>query len=144
VDESASARVDSHVIHVATLDTKENQVAGGQCVERNRAGRKALCRSGARNFEPNTFVHVDRESTAVESLQIRASELIGSANELSRGMRDGNPSILRRFSNARYTAARGEQQHGKDRERIPDAGLDACVEPSDRLCAQNARNKGRY
>jgi hypothetical protein len=120
VDESARARVDPHVVHVATLDPEENQVTGGQCVERNRAGRKPLRFSRTRNFEPSTFVHVDRESAAVESLQIRASELIGNANELSRAVCDGNPSIFRQ---ARYAAARGKQQRRKDRQRIHDAAM---------------------
>jgi hypothetical protein len=120
VDESAGARVDPHVIHLATLDAKENQVAGGQCIERNRAGRKPLRFSRARNFEPSTFVHVDRKSTAVESLQIRASEVIGNANELSRTVCDGSPSV---FRHARYAAARGKQQRCKDRQRIPDPAM---------------------
>ena len=70
---------------------------------------------------PARLVNVDREPAAIETLQIRAPEVIGSTDELRGGARDRSTRIPGRFGLARDTAACDEEQRQNDRGYIAQA-----------------------
>jgi hypothetical protein len=62
---------------------------------------------------------INRKATAVESLQIRAAEVIRGADKLRSDARDSNPSVSRGFGRLTGNAATGnEQQRRGDRECV--------------------------
>ena len=62
---------------------------------------------------------INRKAAAVESLQIRAAEVIRGADKLRSDARDSNPSVSRGFGRLTGNTATGnEQQRRGDRECV--------------------------
>ncbi len=121
VNEAAASDVDSYVIDVATMDAEKDEVAGGERVHRNRTRGVLLFTSRAWNLHTCTLINVDSKPAAVETLQIRATEVVADTDELCGGARDRSPSIPRGFRLARDAATCGEEQRQNDRGYIAQA-----------------------
>jgi len=70
---------------MATVDTEEDEIAGRQSLWRYRARRSALCLGRARNFHAGLPINVDRKPAAVETLEVRATEMVGRTDKLRGG-----------------------------------------------------------
>lgn len=84
-------------------------------------GRALLLIGCTRNLHTRAPINVNRKSAAIESLQIRAAKVIGGADELRGGARDGNSTVSSGLGLARDAAACDHQQRQNDRDRIAQA-----------------------
>jgi hypothetical protein len=110
------------MVDVATVDAKKDQVAGRQRVDRNRSGCVPLRVSRAWNLRSRALVGIHGESTAVEALQIGATEMIRNTDELRSGASNRYPTISSRLLRlGGNSAACNEQQRYGDRECIAQA-----------------------
>jgi hypothetical protein len=82
MDEAPATSVDPDVIYVATVDAEKDEITRGKGIQCHRACRTLLRIGRAWNLHTCALVHVYSEPTAVETLQIRATEVVGSADEL--------------------------------------------------------------
>ena len=111
MDKAAITCIDSHVIHVKTVDAEEDQVTGRQRIHRHRPGGELLFTRGSWNFDADTLVRVNSQAAAIKALLIRAAEVIRRADQLHGRAGDGNSAVTgRRLLHLTRNAATGRQQ----------------------------------
>ena len=73
----------------------------------------------ARNLNTRLLVGEHRKPTAIESVEVSSTEMVGNADDLRRALRDKNSAVSRRLIGlARNGAASCEKQHHRDSECI--------------------------
>ena len=115
VNEAIASDVDSHVIDVSAVDTEEHEVSGRKRIHSDRTRGAFLLASRAWNLDTRTLINVDSEPATVETLQIRATEVIGDTHELCSGASDWSSPISTGFRFARDAATGDEEQRQNDR-----------------------------
>jgi hypothetical protein len=110
MDEAAATGVNADVVYMAAVNTEKDEIAGGEGIQCHRMCRALLRVGRARNLHTRALVDVHGEAATVETLQIRATEVVGGTDELRGRARDRRATVAGWLGLARDTAAGDEKQ----------------------------------
>ena len=120
MDETTVSCIDPHMIDVETVDAEEDQVTWRECIHGHRPGLELLFTRGSWNLNTGALVGIDRKSAAVKALQVRATEVIGRADELRGGACDRESAVPGRLLQVTRDTGTGRQQQNQSKrgERV--------------------------
>jgi hypothetical protein len=123
---ASAASIDADVVDMAGGDPEEHPIPRPQLAARHRPGHALLIASGARNIQSDGFMRIDSQPAAIKAVLIRATELIGRADQRHRDSRDRVTLLmlgLWRHRQARCAAASGDEQNHRGADGNPQSAV---------------------
>lgn len=143
MDKTTAACVDPYVIDSAATDVvaspEKHNITRQHGVQRDWARRALLLVGGAWDLQPRALVYISHESAAIETLLIRAAEMVGRSDQLSRCSSDRGPTIIATLWRMRTADAATYQAHQKERQpaaQVTAKRVSHASNPLDQLTAQ--------